>query len=90
LAQLLAIDRENVDIFSVQLRQQRPPITDVRFSAHGSPYYKPIKLNGIVLQHREEVRFMEICPPFFKTPLKLNVFFPLIFIDRLKLKWVST
>lgn len=56
LAQLLSVDRENVDIFSVQLRQQRPPITDVRFSAHGSPYYKPVKLNGIVLQHREEVR----------------------------------
>ena len=55
LAQLLAIDRENVDIFSIQLRQQRPPITDIRFSAHGSPYYKPIKLNGIVLQHREEI-----------------------------------
>ncbi|KAI9558984.1 hypothetical protein GHT06_015773 [Daphnia sinensis] len=55
LAQLLAVDRENVDIFSVQLRQQRPPITDIRFSAHGSPFYKPIKLNGIVLQHREEI-----------------------------------
>ena len=36
-------------------RPKRPPITDIRFSAHGSPYYKPIKLNGIVLQHREEI-----------------------------------
>ena len=55
MAQLLAVDRENIDIFSIQLRQQRPPITDIRFSAHGSPYYKPIKLDGIVLKFREEV-----------------------------------
>jgi len=55
LAQLLNLDRENIDIFSVQLRQQRPPITDIRFSAHGSPFYKPIKLDGIVLQNREEI-----------------------------------
>ena len=55
MAQLLGIDRENIDIFSIQLRQQRPPITDIRFSAHGSPYYKPIKLDGIVLKYREEI-----------------------------------
>ena len=55
MSQLLATEVENIDIFSVQLRQLRPPITDVRFSAHGSPFYKPIKLNGLVLQHREEV-----------------------------------
>jgi hypothetical protein len=42
-------------VFSVQLRRKHPPLTDVRFSAHGSPYYKPVKLNGLVLMHREEV-----------------------------------
>lgn len=55
LAHLLNIDRENVDVFSVQLRRMHPPLTDVRFAAHGSPYYKPVRLNGIVLMHREEV-----------------------------------
>ncbi|XP_035905492.1 neural-cadherin isoform X2 [Anopheles stephensi] len=55
LADLLNIDRENVDVFSVQLRRKHPPLTDVRFSAHGSPYYKPVRLNGIVLMHREEI-----------------------------------
>lgn len=55
IAQLLHIDRYNVDVFSVQLRQKHPPVTDVRFSAHGSPYYKPVRLNGIVLMRREEV-----------------------------------
>ncbi|XP_017854371.1 neural-cadherin isoform X2 [Drosophila busckii] len=55
LADLLNIERENVDIFSVQLKRRNPPLTDVRFSAHGSPYYKPVRLNGIVLMHREEI-----------------------------------
>jgi len=55
LAEILLTDRENVDVFSVQLRRRHPPLTDVRFSAHGSPYYKPVRLNGLVLMKREEV-----------------------------------
>ncbi|XP_044750155.1 neural-cadherin isoform X5 [Coccinella septempunctata] len=55
IADLLNTDRDNVDVFSVQLRRKHPPVTDVRFSAHGSPYYKPVRLNGIVLMHREEI-----------------------------------
>nr|CAH7741799.1 unnamed protein product [Callosobruchus chinensis] len=55
IADLLNINRENVDVFSVQLRRKHPPVTDVRFAAHGSPYYKPVRLNGIVLMHREEI-----------------------------------
>lgn len=55
LAQILNTEESKIDIFSVMLKQTRPPITDVRFSAHGSPYYKPVRLNGMVLLHREEV-----------------------------------
>nr|XP_018903845.1 PREDICTED: neural-cadherin isoform X4 [Bemisia tabaci] len=55
LAELLNVEPENVDVFSVQLRRKYPPLTDVRFSAHSSPYYKPVKLNGLVLLHREEI-----------------------------------
>uniref|UniRef100_A0A6P4FSR1 Neural-cadherin isoform X2 n=1 Tax=Drosophila rhopaloa TaxID=1041015 RepID=A0A6P4FSR1_DRORH len=55
LADLLNTERENVDIFSVQLKRKNPALTDIRFSAHGSPYYKPVRLNGIVLMHREEI-----------------------------------
>lgn len=51
----MKIEKDNVDVFSVQLRRKHPPLTDVRFAAHGSPYYKPVRLNGIVLMHREEV-----------------------------------
>lgn len=49
LSELLSIPKDNVDVFSVQLRRKHPPLTDVRFSAHGSPWYKPVKLNGLVL-----------------------------------------
>ncbi|XP_017771131.1 PREDICTED: neural-cadherin [Nicrophorus vespilloides] len=55
IAELLSTHRDNVDVFSVQLRRKHPPVTDVRFSAHGSPYYKPVRLNGIVLMHREDI-----------------------------------
>ncbi|XP_064079326.1 neural-cadherin-like isoform X1 [Macrobrachium nipponense] len=55
IARLVGTGIENVDVFSIQLRNERPPVTDVRFSAHGSPYYHPIKLNGLVLQHRAEI-----------------------------------
>ncbi|XP_018016523.1 neural-cadherin isoform X4 [Hyalella azteca] len=55
IAQLVNVPLTNVDVFSVQLYKTRPPVTDVRFSAHGSPYYQPVKLNGLVLQHRAEI-----------------------------------
>nr|CAD7427266.1 unnamed protein product [Timema monikensis] len=43
LSDLLNIERDNVDVFSVQLREINPPVTDVRFSAYNPPYYKPIE-----------------------------------------------
>ncbi len=63
LVKLLNIERDYLEIFSVQLRQQRPPITDIRFSARSpsrgrgsaKTYFKPAILNGLVLQHRKEI-----------------------------------
>lgn len=55
IAELVGTSKENVDIFTVMLKQERPPITDVRFSAHGSPYFKATRLNGLVAQHRESI-----------------------------------
>ncbi len=53
LAKLLAINSQHdVKIFSVQLHQQYPPITDIRFWAKNS---NSIKLNGLVLKHRDEI-----------------------------------
>ncbi|XP_043210951.1 neural-cadherin-like isoform X4 [Amphibalanus amphitrite] len=45
----------NVDVFSVQLKQERPPVIDVRYSAHGSPYYKAVMLDGMLLTNRIKV-----------------------------------
>ncbi|UYV85015.1 hmr-1 [Cordylochernes scorpioides] len=53
LARLIKIKPDNVDVFSVIMNRERPPITDIRFSAHGSPYYKAEMLNGIVALNRD-------------------------------------
>uniref|UniRef100_A0A1B0FLR7 Neural-cadherin 2 n=1 Tax=Glossina morsitans morsitans TaxID=37546 RepID=A0A1B0FLR7_GLOMM len=56
LAELLYIERDNVDVFSVQLKSRAT--TDVHFaarSAHQQPYFKAVRLNGVVLMQREEI-----------------------------------
>ena len=45
---------ENIYLFSVITHSEYPKSTNIRFSVHGSPYYKPVKLNGILLRHRED------------------------------------
>lgn len=84
IAELLNIDRENVDVFSVQLRRKHPPVTDVRFSAHGgTPYYKPVRLNGMVLMHREAIeRAVGI-----NITMVSKVFLLKLPIYRIKLNW---
>lgn len=51
LAQLLNTSVENVDVFTV-LKNEDPSVLDVRFSAHGSPYYEAIRLNGQIAQNQ--------------------------------------
>ena len=46
-------NKDNIDIFSVITKSERPPITDIRFSIHGSPYYKPVYLDGTVALNRD-------------------------------------
>ncbi|EAT33862.1 AAEL013873-PA [Aedes aegypti] len=48
IAELFNISRENVDVFTVLQRDNNASLLDVRFSAHGSPYYEPERLNGII------------------------------------------
>ncbi|KAK9890299.1 hypothetical protein WA026_010402 [Henosepilachna vigintioctopunctata] len=43
---------ENVDIFTVL---QSGPYIDLRFSAHGSPYYAPEKINNKVSENQQEL-----------------------------------
>ncbi|XP_054736553.1 DE-cadherin [Anastrepha obliqua] len=51
LAKLFNTSVTNVDVFTVL--QNTNNTLDVRYSAHGSPYYAPEKLNGIVAQHQQ-------------------------------------
>lgn len=57
LSSILKTDKINIDIFSVvtHYRKGRIPETDVRFSAHGSPYYKSTFLNGYVAINRRAI-----------------------------------
>jgi len=59
LAELLYTDRDNVDVFSVQLKEGSSyPMTDVHFAARSAtqqPYFKAVRLNGVVQMHREEI-----------------------------------
>lgn len=52
LSKLLNTSVENVDVFTVLNHDN---VLDVRFSAHGSPYYEPERLNGMVAQNQNEL-----------------------------------
>ncbi|XP_033215756.1 DE-cadherin-like isoform X2 [Belonocnema kinseyi] len=72
LANMLNISAENVDVFTVlhSPHHNNKSLLDVRFSAHGSPYYAPEKLNTLVSQN---ARFIET---------KLNADILLINVDE--------
>ncbi|XP_050325410.1 DE-cadherin isoform X1 [Bactrocera neohumeralis] len=53
LAKLFNTSVTNVDVFTVL--QNANNTLDVRYSAHGSPYYAPEKLNGIVAQNQQKL-----------------------------------
>lgn len=54
LARILNATIENVDVFTV-LKNDNASVLDVRFSAHGSPYYEAERLNGKVLLHQHQL-----------------------------------
>ncbi|XP_049885544.1 DE-cadherin [Pectinophora gossypiella] len=56
LAKLYNVSRDNVDIFTVLSKQTvKELFLDIRFSAHGSPYYSPEKLNTMVTDVQEKI-----------------------------------
>lgn len=55
LANLLETKEEFVDIFSVQDAPDKERTVYVRYSAHGSPYYSPSRLNGLVWTNKASV-----------------------------------
>ncbi|XP_055601986.1 DE-cadherin [Uranotaenia lowii] len=52
IADLFNISKDNVDVFTVLQRDNNASLLDVRFSAHGSPYYEPERLNGLIGYHQ--------------------------------------
>ena len=56
LSSLFNVSIENVDVFTVlHSPHHNNSVLDVRFSAHGSPYYAPEKLNTIVVGQSEMI-----------------------------------
>lgn len=55
MASVLNTTLDNVDIFTVTRARENSSLIDVRFSAHGSPYYAPEKLNSKVNLSSDEV-----------------------------------
>ncbi|KRT83191.1 Cadherin [Oryctes borbonicus] len=51
LLQILNVTRDNIDIFTVLSNSYSDSVFDVRFSAHGSPYYAAERLNSKVSLH---------------------------------------
>lgn len=57
IANMLNASLENVDVFTVlhSPHHNNKSLLDVRFSAHGSPYFAPEKLNAILALHAKDV-----------------------------------
>lgn len=52
LASILQTSEDNVDLFSVQDAPKTAKAIDVRFGAHGSPYYAPARMTAILKNSR--------------------------------------
>lgn len=57
LAKVLNVSLDNVDVFTVLHSHHNADrsLLDVRFSAHGSPYYHPERLNYMTSLFQEQV-----------------------------------
>ncbi|KAJ8923494.1 hypothetical protein NQ315_010072 [Exocentrus adspersus] len=55
ISKILNTSVENVDVFTVIRSPNEPDLIDVRFSAHGSPYYAPERLNNKVTEHQADL-----------------------------------
>ena len=55
VATKLNVPQANVDIFTVRNHPTMERTIDVRYSAHGSPYYRPAKLDGLLNSEKDKV-----------------------------------
>ena len=62
MADILETDVQNVDVFTMrdvpvqEVNQGMEEGIDVRYSAHGSPYYRSARLDGLVWMNKDKVR----------------------------------
>ncbi|XP_066976565.1 neural-cadherin-like isoform X1 [Macrobrachium rosenbergii] len=55
LAEILGVSLNDVHLFSIQLKQSKPPVTDVFFSVFDSEYLSSVEINGLLLMHKKEI-----------------------------------
>ena len=55
VAEILGTHEENVDVFSVQMAPGPHGAVDVRFAAHGSPYYAPERILALLKNERHRL-----------------------------------
>ncbi|KAG5874266.1 hypothetical protein JTB14_028073 [Gonioctena quinquepunctata] len=55
IAKIVNTSLANVDVFTVLQSPSQNNFIDVRFSAHGSPYYAPEKLENKITEHQTEL-----------------------------------
>lgn len=56
LADVLGVPKNNVDIITII--DTAPGLTDVRYSAHGSPYYQASQVDSAVVRNQKEIENM--------------------------------
>ena len=66
IAQLLNTKQKNVQVFTVRPVPGEPRMVDVRFAAHGSPYKRAAKLNGLVWLNKDTVSLQDCWPKIRK------------------------
>ena len=63
LASLLEIDEDNVLIFTVKDvtdTETKQKVVDVMYVPHGSPWYRPARLNGLVWSNKDKVSTLSV------------------------------
>ena len=58
LAEVLGLPPQNVDIITVM---DVGPFTDVRYAAHGSPYFQSSQMDSAVVRNQKRVRSGVFC-----------------------------
>ena len=71
LAAKLHTDLENVYILSVMYNSIKGDYTDVRYAAHGSPWYQSGRVDGVVSANRDEVCLLLYKLAFCRKMMKL-------------------